>query len=160
MKNTFGKIFCALLMVILCLSMVSCNIKLPFEEESSLVFDKKYIAVGTLEEERQTYFIFYSDHTGKFEDYMKYESSYGSEYGSTVSGTIEFEWREADDGSIYLFKTNVILHDDHDYDSDPSLPDYPMTVGDEFIAYTTTGDYGRTGEYVLEGSELAKSLKD
>ena len=160
MKNTFGKIVCSLLIAILCFSMVACNVNHPFKG-TKLVFDKKYIAENDLGAEKQTYFIFYSDHTGKLERYTKHESSLGDEYSYTISGTVEFAWREADDGSIYLFKTNVTLHEDHDNDSsDIGVPDYPLTVGDEFIALTSPGQHGNTRRYILEDSDLEKSLND
>ena len=141
------KLFALLICLALLFTLVACD--LPFGKQS-IDFGKKY-GLGS------TYFVFNADHTGYYR-YYKAPEEY-SEY--TLSGRIDFEWREADDGTVYLFKTNTEYYEDHTEGKTISLPTAPSTFGDDFLVYVSSNQYGiYNNRFIKKDSKLAKALED
>ena len=74
------------------ITMASCS---SDKIENPIDFGKKYL----LDENR--YYVFEKDQTGYCEYYYKYEQAAYSEYNYTLSGRVEFVWREASNGAVY-----------------------------------------------------------
>ena len=127
-------------------------------EKPSIVFDQKYEYL-TSPGENRWYLVFHADHTGYYDMFATYSD------GSTSSGRADFVWRIADDETVYLFQTDLTLSDDDtrgtegfDYNFSWSMP---ITFGDGFLIALNTKTYASsyTRKYILEGSDLAKSLE-
>ena len=117
-------------------------------------FGKKYL----LDEHR--YYVFEEDQTGYCEYYFKYEYDPSPEYNYTLSGRVEFVWREASNGAVYLFKTGVSYNEDHTEGQEIDLIDSPIYFSEDFFTFSYSNQYGgRTVNYIKEGSSLEKSLE-
>ena len=84
-------------------------------------------------------------------------------YYSTVteisSGTIEFEWRTASDGSVYLFETGRTYYDDHQdtIHNHFFLIEEPIYYSEDFVLYTRHTSVGaRYAKFIRENSDLKK----
>ena len=89
------KTIIALMLLVLMLALVSCSMLDGVNSlTSSIEYGKRYMKGET------NFYVFNDDGTG-YREY-KYEAS---DY--TQSGRVEFVWREASDGAVYLFKTQV-----------------------------------------------------
>ena len=124
--------------------------------KASVVYDKKY--QESLDGDNHRYFVFHSDHTGYYDVY--FVSTDGT--GFILSGRIDFTWRVADDGTVYLFKLQATYNDDHT--EGKGLADFstamPLTFGDGFLIALSVSTYGTSiRRYVLEGSELEQEIK-
>ena len=144
MKKILTIILCAALLFVMCASLSSCASKTT----NPIDFDKKYILLD--ENYEYCYYVFYSDHTGIYELKYTYESTYSS---FTLSGRIEFEWREASDNGVYLFEVKTHYNEDSTQGNELDLPESPLHFSDDFLVISNT-------RYIKEGSELDKILKD
>ena len=83
-------------------------------DKAGLVLNKKYIHEEeiSIEEEKQTYFIFISDHTGKYHTYSYYENS---EFNETYSYTVTFKYYIVED-TLHCFYESVQYDDIHNAD--------------------------------------------
>ena len=138
------------LLLLLCgtLSLASCS----EQKTSQLIdFDAKYLTPRT---DDNDYYTFFSDGTGYY--YYRKETT-----SSTISLRVHFEWREASDGAIYLFKTSTEHLDDHTAElTSAAVINYPIFFSEDFFTYTPHSQYGgSTQRYVKEGSELDTILK-
>ena len=106
-------------------------------------FGKKYF-------NDDTYYEFYLDGTGVCEFYSDFHDEY------TLSGKIEFVWREASDGAVYLFEVSKHYNADHTEGEDFNLTKCPIYFSEDFFAYPLTGSSSR---WIKEGSELEKLLE-
>ena len=114
-------------------------------------YGKKYLL------NENQYYVFKKDQTGYYECYYKRDSSTSS---YTLSGRVEFVWREASNGAIYLFETKVSYNDDHTEGEKIGVISSPIYFSGEFFAYSYTNQYGTTTvRYIKEGSELEKSIE-
>ena len=145
------KIFCLVAFFALVITMASCS---SDKIENPIDFGKKYML------DEDNYYVFEDDQTGYHERYYKYERSEYYESNYTLSYRIEFVWREASNGAVYLFETKTTYKEDHTDGKKASLIEEPIYFSDEFFTYT----YGTAGgnfikNYVKEGSELEKILE-
>ena len=133
------------------ITMASCSSN---KIENPIDFGKKYL----LDENR--YYVFEKDQTGYCEYYYKYEQAAYSEYNYTLSGRVEFVWREASNGAVYLFKTKTTYNEDHTEGQTINLITDPIYFSEEFFTYSYSNQYGgKTVTYIKEGSELEKILE-
>ena len=144
MKKIIAITLCAVLLLVMCASLSSCASKTT----NPIDFDKKYILLD--ENYEYCYYVFYSDHTGIYEVKYTYESTYSS---FTLSGRIEFVWREASDGAVYLFEVKTHYNEDHTEGHTLDLTTNPIYFSDDFLVISKS-------HYIKEGSELDKILKD
>ena len=157
MKKILTIILCTALLFVMCASLSSCK---PTDSDPTdtdptdssatnpIDFDKKYILLD--ENYEYCYYVFYSDHTGIYEIKYTYESSYSS---FTLSGRIEFEWREASDNGVYLFEVKTHYNEDSTEGHKLDLIKSPLHFSDDFLVTSE-------GRYIKEGSDLDKILKD
>ena len=144
-------IFALTLTVLLCLascssSGVSTGSTVPID------FDKKYV----YDEDR--YYVFKSDNTGYYQCHYVYDDD---ERGYTLSGRVDFEWRIASDGAVYLFEVEAHYDDDHTEGREIDIITAPIYFSEEFFVYTKDTQVGSyTSRYIKEGSKLQKALED
>jgi hypothetical protein len=139
------KLTVVLLLLAVLLSLAACA---PSGASNPIDFGKKYM----LNEAR--YYVFNADQTGYSEYYLKTRLA-------TYSGRVEFVWREAADGAVYLFRTETVYNDDHTEGESIPLIDDPIYFGEDFFVYSYSTEAGGTSvRYVKEGSELAEALGD
>lgn len=122
----------------------------------SLTFDKKYVGEDNTEDQKENY-TFYANQTGIMEYYFTYTDKFYPEYSYVLSGTVEFEWRMASDGYIYLFKTGEHYNEDHTDGKTINLTDTPFSFANQFLIKNGGNVPDR---YILEGSDLEKAMKD
>ena len=151
MKKFFAFLLASVLLLTALLSFVSCS---SSKNGVSIDFNKKYM----LDDDR--YYVFKSDNTGYAEYHYVYVSDRDPAFGYTQSGRIEFEWREANNGAVYLFEVETTYNKDNTEGEKISLIDAPIYFGEDFFAYTTHGSYTTTTCYIKEGSKLEKALDD
>ena len=119
-------------------------------------YGKKYVLTGD-DYSAQTYYVFEANQTGYCEYYDVYENTDYPEYNRTFSGRVDFVWREASNGGIYLFETKITYHEGHTEGERIPLIRHPIYFSEEFFAYSADGSYGTTTvKYVKEGSALAE----
>ena len=160
MKNFITVIICFLLLITVCASLASCSQdetpEATNEEESTPIkFEKKYVK---LDKDSSYSYIFHADGTGIYEVYYSYVSEYDPKSNYTLSGKVEFVWREASDGAVYLFETDVQYNADHTERKTISVPQRPIYFSEDFLVYMN-GDNVAI-KYIIEGSELDKILED
>ncbi len=176
MKNFMTVIICFLLLITMCVSLASCSQNDTSDsknEETSnstkeettnstndkasipMKFEKKYVSFG---DDSSYSYIFYADGTGIYEVHYSYVYEENSDHNFTLSGKVEFVWREASDGAVYLFETDVKYNDDHTEGKTISVPQRPIYFSEDFLVYTN-GD-NVASKYIIEGSELDKLLED
>ena len=132
------------------ITMVSCA---AAKVENPIDYGKKYL----FNENR--YYVFEKDQTGYYECYYKYESSLSSEYDYTLSGRVEFVWREASNGAVYLFETETSYNEDHTEGETINVITDPIYFSEDFFTYSYSNQYGgNTVTYIKEGSSLEKSI--
>ena len=154
MKKLLKLIALVTLSAILCLTFASCSLvrKGSFNTESTdipITFNKKYIHEGGSETDVRTY-TFYANQTGVMELYYVYDES-TPEHNYVRSGTVEFEWRIATDGGVYLFETKTQFNSDHTDGKTIMITGEPCYFSEEFMVYSTH-------RCILEGSNLEKKL--
>ena len=139
----------ALLAIVI--TMVACGVG---KDNNPIDYGKKYFF------NEDQYYVFNEDQTGYYVCYYQYEDTLFFEYGYTLSGRIDFVWREASNGAIYLFETQTTYNEDHTEGKDLGLITDPIYFSEEFFTYSYSTQYGgRTVNYIKEGSDLAKSLE-
>ena len=144
------KLLSLFVLLAIMITMVSCA---AAKVENPIDYGKKYL----LDENR--YYVFEKDQTGYYECYCKYEYSASSEYNYTLSGRVEFVWREASNGAVYLFKTETFYNEDHTEGKTISVITDPIYFSEDFFTYSYSNQYGgKTVTYIKEGSNLEKSI--
>lgn len=164
MKKILTIILCAVLLFAMCASLSSCKPTDTDPTDSNATnpidFGKKYI----LDEDNYeyNYYVFYSDYTGVYECKYVYKSEYDTIQDHTLSGKVEFVWREASDGAVYLFKVETHYNEDHTEGETIGVLGHPIYFSDDFFTYSYYSPYSgsSTMRYIKEGSELDKILKD
>ena len=137
------------------ITMVSCE---SSKGGNPIDYGKKYI----LDENENQYYVFEKDQTGYYECYYKYEYEYSDSplYNYTLSGRVEFVWREASNGAVYLFETKTTYNEDHTEGKKIDLITDPIYFSEEFFTYSYSNQYGgKTVTYIKEGSKLEKDLE-
>ena len=137
------KVLSVLALLAIMLTMASCMFTLP---KNPIDYGKKYFHIVYGEDQ---YYVFEKDQTGYCEYYYSYSTT-------TKSGRVEFVWREASDGAIYLFRTNTTYYED-DNDGQIPLLTGPIYFSEDFFAFHS-GD--GSVRYIKEGSELEKLIED
>ena len=146
------KLLSVFTLIAILITLVACS---STKDVSSIDFGKKYM----LSEDQ--YYVFEEDQTGYCELYFKYESNMDSKYDFVLSGRVEFVWREASNGAIYLFRTETTYNEDHTEGKEVPLIDDPIYFSEEFFTYSRSDATGaKTINYIKEGSDLEKSIKD
>ena len=118
MKKIITMLMCVALLLSSCSSLCACSSydsenavndseNAVKNSENPIEFGKKYM-VG-----KNNYYIFNHDGTGTFYRKYVYEYEPDSKYNYTLSGSVDFVWREASDGAIYLFEREVHYNEDH-----------------------------------------------
>lgn len=152
MKKIFALAMASVLLLTVLLSLASCSSP---ETAQPIDFGKKYM----LDENK--YYVFEEDQTGYCEYHFTYNSDLNPEYSYTQSGRVEFVWREASNGAVYLFATETVYNEDHTTGRDIPLIDDPIYFSEEFFTYSYSNEYGGTTvNYIKEGSSLEKILED
>ena len=132
------------------ITMVSCA---AAKVENPIDYGKKYL-LG-----ENQYYVFEKDQTGYYEFHYKHESSVSSEYNYTFSGRVEFVWREASNGAVYLFETETFYNEDHTEGKTINVITDPIYFSEDFFTYSYSNQYGgKTVTYIKEGSNLEKSI--
>ena len=159
MKKILAFAAAALLLLSLGLPLASCSSESQLSEKADnpIVFGKKYLSPGSYSGESHNYYVFNRDGTGYYECKSYYDGHGDSKYAYTLSGRVEFVWREASDGAVYLFETETHYNADHTEGKDISLISGAIYFAEEFFT-RTRGE--TTSNYVLEGSELLTLIKD
>ena len=139
------KLLSVFILIAIMIIVASC---VPAKNAPSIDYGKKYL----LDEDENQYYVFKKDQTGYYECY---KITPGFNY--TLSGRVEFVWREASDGAIYLFETQVSYNDDHTEGKEIDLISAPIYFSEEFFAYFYGS--GISVRYIKEDSELEKSIK-
>ncbi len=134
------KVLSVLALLAIVITMVSCT-----SGKNPIAYGKKYFHSVRSDEQ---YYVFKRDHTGYCEYY--------SHSNATISGRVEFVWREASDGAIYLFKTKTTYYENRGGGTIPLLTG-PIYFSKEFFVYHS-GD--GSVRYVKEGSKLEKLIKN
>jgi hypothetical protein len=157
MKKALSYLLIFALALTMLLSLTSCsstsgggNVTLPID------FGKHYYQIS----DSDRYYVFNSDNTGYYSCYYKYNSEYSDDSSYTLSGRVDFEWRVASNGAVYLFETKTAYNEDHTKDKEISIIKNPIYFSEEFFTYTATGQYGTTYRYIKEGSKLEGLIKD
>ena len=117
-------------------------------DKAGLVLNKKYIHEEdiSIEEEKQTYFIFISDHTGKYHTYSYYENS---EFNETYSYTVTFKYYIVED-TLHCFYESVQYDDVHDRgDSVKTSWNYSFLPCEKFLMQTN-GTYYLNEDFLKE----------
>ena len=136
------------------ITMVSCE---SSKGGNPIDYGKKYILDKN---ENHQYYVFEKDQTGYYECYYKYDSPLGSSYSYTRSGRVEFVWREASNGAVYLFETESSYNEGHTEGQELGLITDPIYFSEEFFTYSYSYELGsKTVTYIKEGSNLEKILK-
>lgn len=131
------------------ITMVSCA---SAKTANPIDYGKKYL----LDDNR--YYVFEKDQTGYCEYYYNYDIG-DSEYHYTLSARLDFVWREASDGAVYLFETKATYYEDHTEGKEIELISNPIYFSEDFLTYFRSTQYGGYSvNYIKEGSELEKSL--
>ena len=113
--------------------------------DNPIDYGKKYCS------SENNYYVFNKDQTGYRVYY--YKDVY------TLSGRVEFVWREASNGGIYLFATKETYNDDHTEGKKIGVISRPLYFSDDFFTYTYVNSYGDTVvKFIKEGSALEKIL--
>lgn len=151
------------LTVMLCTAFVSCSIlnkvtDLNETDSIPITFEKAYIYEDSNEKNIRS-FTFYADQTGIYEEYRVYDTS-TPQYNYVLSGTIEFVWRVASDGGVYLFETETNYNDDHTDGKEIHLKSVPLYFSEEFMVYTSSYQGTSGYRFILEGSQLESLVKD
>ena len=145
MKKIIAITLCAVLLFVMCASLSSCASKTT----NPIDFGKKYIH----EDEDGYYYIFNSDGTGIYEVKYVHESTVDPKYNFTVSARVEFVWREASDGAVYLFTVETHYNEDHTGERNLGVTGAAIYFSDDFLVISEA-------RYIKEGSELGEILKD
>ena len=137
------KVLSVLALLAVMLTMASCMFTLP---KNPIDYGKKYFHIAYGQDQ---YYVFEKDQTGYCEYYYSYSTT-------TKSGRVEFVWREASDGAIYLFRTNTTYYEDNNDGQIPLLTG-PIYFSEDFFAFHS-GD--GSVRYIKKGSELEKLIED
>ena len=144
------KLLSVLTLIAIMITLVACS---STKNANPIDFGKKYMLSEDI------YYVFEKDHTGYCEYYSKYGSNMGSLSGIVQSGRVEFVWREASNGAVYLFRTETTYNEDHTEGKIIPLIDDPIYFSEEFFTYSySTESGGHTVNFIKEGSKLEKSI--
>lgn len=150
MKKILSIVIASILLLATCVSIASCGLLGNTATSNPIDFGKKYICGES------GYYVFNSDGTGYYE--------YKSELGQYQRhGRVDFVWREASDGAVYLFTVDSMTYEDHTYEYEGGVTDMGIYFSDEFFVYTSVyggGGGAYTHKYIKEGSDLEKLLED
>ncbi len=135
------KVLSVLALLAIVITMVSCT-----SGKNPIAYGKKYFHSVRSDEQ---YYVFKRDQTG----YCEY---YYSHSNTTISGRVEFVWREASDGAIYLFRTKTTYHEDHAGGTIPLLTGPVYFSKEFFVCHSGDGSV----RYVKEGSKLEKLIEN
>ena len=153
MKKILSIVIASILLLATCVSIASCGLLGNTATSNPIDFGKKY--------SRNTgYYVFNSDGTGYYE-YNYYVTSSNSQ----CHGRVDFVWREASDGAVYLFSVDSMTYEDHTYEYKDSVTSMGIYFSDDFLvySYTSVSSYGGESysrKYIKEGSDLEKLLED
>ena len=101
----------------------------------------------------ESYYVFYADNTGVYE--IHFEKS----NGDVVSARVDFVWREASDGAVYLFEVGEYHYPEHTDGLNTSVSKQPIYFSEDFLTYVSHNSSGaNTQHFIKEGSELDKLL--
>ena len=150
MKKTHSLLLCLALLLGICFLLSSCGGKTT----NPIDFDEKYI------KNDYAYYLFHADGTGEYVTEYTFDYPNDPTLNHTLSGTVEFVWREASDGAIYLFKTVERYNENHTEGHTIGIFDEPIYFGEDFFACTIDNSTGSsTHIYVVEGSKLDLSAE-
>ncbi len=154
-KRLVSLVLAVFLLITLLTSLISCVQSGGGDGGNNIDFGKKYMKSDN------DYYVFNGDGTGYHVYRYVYENSVSPEYNYTRSGRIDFVWREAADGAIYLFETNATYDEDHTEGEDLPLVGAAIYFGDDFFVYLYSNQYGSTSHrYIKENSSLEKLTED
>ena len=155
------KLISFVLLLVMMVTLVACDTTKTedgAETKQTLIdYGKKYLFE---EADEYQYYVFEENQTGYCVVHYTYESSVSSEYNYTQSGRVDFVWREASNGAVYLFETKTTYNEDHTEGHKLGVISGQIYFAEEFFAYSYDTQYGTsTVHYIKEGSALAESLK-
>lgn len=159
MKKLISLLLLTGLLLGLCVSFAACG---GNDAASKIAFGEKYVLQNS-DDKNRTAYIFYSDHTGRYERYYDYEraSDISLADGFTLSGRVEFVWYAADDGGVHLFETETVYNDDHTKNHTIDLPKGALFFSEEFLFHVSDSQYGASNRYFIrEGTSLDSLLKE
>ena len=166
------RLLCSALLILISLFMIvsfsSCQKEKSEQKlEDKLAFGENYVLEGTDplfyagDESYRLVLVFYQDGTGQYDIY--YDASARGENG-ILSCTIQFVWKNASDGAIYLFEKERSYNDDHQetendfgFDAINCLINSPLYFGEDFLTYTIeSSTQTRHPKFIREKSDLKK----
>ncbi len=165
MKNCIRAMIFILWIAVFCVPLVACH-QTKGTSSSYIQFGDEYVYHWEFDSEASSSttahsYQFHSDNTGICEYYYSYINKSNASYNETLSGTVEFVWREAADGAIYLFETDIHYNEDHTEGSTISLISTPIYFSEDFFTYIDYGQYSASSiQYIRKGSKLEKLLED
>ena len=154
-KRLFSFLLASVLLLTLLTSLISCVQSGGGSRGNNIDFGKKYMKSD------DNYYVFNRDGTGYRVYRYVYDTSISPEYNYISSGRVDFVWREAADGAIYLFETNATYDEDHTEGKDLSFAQGGLCFGDDFFVYSTSNQFGSTTHrFIKENSSLEKLTED
>ncbi len=166
MKRSLYSIVLILISLFMIVSFSSCKKEnAEPKPEDMIAFGENYVLEGTDSlfyadgESYRFVLVFYQDGTGKYDIYH----NSNDRTGEIVSGTIQFVWKTASDGAIYLFEKARSYNDDHqptekvyEFDLINILITSPLYVGEDFLTCTIDrGNQSKHPKFIRDNSELA-----
>ena len=144
-EEKMKKILSVFTLLAIMITLVSCASP---KNTNPIDFGKKY------SQNEDQYYVFEKDGTGYCEYYKKNDSY-------VQSGKVDFVWREASNGAVYLFRTETSYNDDHTEGKFIPLIDDPIYFSEDFFTYSYSTQHGGTTiNYIKEGSKLEKLMEE
>ena len=159
MKKLFSLMVSFMLIFATCAGLTSC---FGSKTENSIEFGVKYKYEKFYGSSNSQYYVFNSDNTGYMEIYEFGNGVVETEGVTPVkSGRVDFVWREASDGAVYLFETQTRHNEDHTNMGSISIISLPIYFSEDFFVYEYSNQYGSVSvKYIKEGSDLEKIFKN
>lgn len=157
MKRIVTALLALALLASLTLSFSAC---IGNESQPPIEFDKKYVRsfnnpYNTVSE----VYVFRKDNTGTLEANLSYTYDSMPDLNYKLSGSVEFIWKQASDGGIYLFKTEEHYNADSTEGKTISLINAPLYFAEDMFTYTSHSEAGASyPRYIVEDSDLDKAL--
>lgn len=151
MKQLIRLTALALVLTLLCGMLLACRKQEKTDFENVIHFDEKYVSEYTSDVSHTRNAITFSqDGTGQYERYFEYVGVTGKDI---YSYRVDFVWRQASNGAIYLFKKSITYLPDHTSENEFEFGIEAIYFGEDFL--TVDGD-DSSECYIRENSELAK----
>lgn len=143
------------------LSLTACSLgSISFLNNNYIQYGKKYMRT-TLRSDKESYYtnenhyyVFNKDKTGyKYYRYV-YNDEYKPQNNYTISGRVDFVWREGTSDDIHLFVVEVHYDNDHTDGKIIEIFNSPIYFVEDCLI-----DIVSASKFIVEDSELEKTIK-